>query len=53
VASAIARTTHGYPAPKSNAGFWLCHARETRKRYSALDLAADASLLEAFAAGEG
>jgi glycerol-1-phosphate dehydrogenase [NAD(P)+] len=31
----------------------VCHAREIRKRYSALDLAADAGLLEAFAAGEG
>jgi glycerol-1-phosphate dehydrogenase [NAD(P)+] len=31
----------------------VCHARETRERYSALDLAADAGLLEAFAAGEG
>jgi len=31
----------------------VCHAREIRKRYSALDLASDAGLLEAFAAGEG
>jgi glycerol-1-phosphate dehydrogenase [NAD(P)+] len=31
----------------------VCHAREIRKRYSALDLAADAGLLEQFAAGEG
>jgi glycerol-1-phosphate dehydrogenase [NAD(P)+] len=31
----------------------VCHAREIRKRYSALDLAADAGLLEVFAAGEG
>ena len=29
------------------------HAREIRKRYSALDLAADAGLLDQFAAGEG
>ena len=31
----------------------VIHAREIRKRYSALDLAADAGFLEAFAAGEG
>jgi glycerol-1-phosphate dehydrogenase [NAD(P)+] len=31
----------------------VCHAREIRKRYSALDLAADAGMLEQFAAGEG
>jgi glycerol-1-phosphate dehydrogenase [NAD(P)+] len=31
----------------------VCHAREIRKRYSALDLAADAGLLQQFAAGEG
>ncbi len=30
----------------------VCHAREIRKRYSALDLAADAGLLEQFAARE-
>ena len=30
----------------------VIHAREIRKRYSALDLAADAGFLEAFAAGE-
>jgi glycerol-1-phosphate dehydrogenase [NAD(P)+] len=30
----------------------VCHAREIRKRYSALDLAADAGILEQFAAGE-
>ncbi|WP_119302806.1 iron-containing alcohol dehydrogenase [Dongia deserti] len=31
----------------------VCHAREIRRRYSALDVAADAGILEAFAAGEG
>ena len=31
----------------------VIHAREIRKRYSALDLAADAGFLEKFAAGEG
>jgi glycerol-1-phosphate dehydrogenase [NAD(P)+] len=31
----------------------VIHAREIRKRYSALDLAADAGFIEAFAAGEG
>jgi glycerol-1-phosphate dehydrogenase [NAD(P)+] len=31
----------------------VVHAREIRKRYSALDLAADSDLLESFAAGEG
>ncbi|HEY1386868.1 MAG TPA: sn-glycerol-1-phosphate dehydrogenase [Dongiaceae bacterium] len=31
----------------------ICHAREIRRRYSALDLAADAGLLDQFAAGEG
>ena len=30
----------------------VIHAREIRKRYSALDLAADAGFLEEFAAGE-
>ena len=30
----------------------VCHAREIRKRYSALDLASDAGFLEQFAAGE-
>jgi glycerol-1-phosphate dehydrogenase [NAD(P)+] len=31
----------------------VCHAREIRKRYSALDLAADTGILEQFAAAEG
>jgi predicted permease len=55
---AIRATLGAGPRPQLGLGveFYreaVCHAREIRKRYSALDLAADAGLLDAFAAGEG